>query len=232
MTVVAIHQPNYLPWLGYFSKMLQADIFIFLDDAQYTKNSYINRVRVLCNGLAKWLTIPMRVPLGTPIRGAAPSAEWAQAHLDRLANYYQRADHRDRILADLKEMFAATDKCGNIADINTALIRDAAGRLGIKIDFRLASTLDCGDKRADDRLVELVRAIDPAGVYLSGSGASSYQDPDKFQAAGLGLRMTKFEHPVYAQGEQPFVPGLSLLDALFWLGWERTGAMLCAATAA
>src|SRR6185437_12701710 len=71
---------KYFPWLGYFSKMLQADVFIFLDDAQYTKNSYINRVQVLCNGLAKWLTIPVRVPLGTAIRDAAPSAEWVEAH--------------------------------------------------------------------------------------------------------------------------------------------------------
>jgi hypothetical protein len=187
---------------------------------------------VLCDGLAKWLTIPVRVPLGTSIHAAAPSAEWAQAHLDRLSNYYQRADHRERILADLEEMFAAASQCGNIADINMALIRDAARRLGITIDFCLASALDRGDKRADDRLVELVRAIDPAGVYLSGTGATSYQDPDKFPAAGLGLRMTRFEHPVYAQGSEPFVPGLSLLDALFWQGWERTGAALRAATAA
>lgn len=230
MTVVAIHQPNYFPWLGYFSKMLQADVFIFLDDAQYTKNSYINRVQVLCNGLAKWLTIPVRVPLGTAIRDAAPSAEWVEAHLDRLSNYYQMSANHGATLGALREMFSAAKSSGNIADINMRLIRQTAERLGIKVDFQLASELDCGDKRADDRLVKLVRTIDPAGVYLSGAGASSYQNPAKFTAAGLDLRMTKFRHPIYSQGEQSFVPGLSFIDAVFWHGWERTGAMLRAGT--
>lgn len=227
MTVVAAHQPNYLPWLGYFSKMSQADVFVFLDDAQYTKNSYINRVSVLCNGVAKWLTIPVRVPLGTAIRDARPSDEsWVKAHVERLSNYYRKAPAREEALDELGRMFENAGSDENIADINISLIRALAKRLGVAAEFRLASELNQADKRSDDRLVALVSAIDPRGVYLSGAGATSYQHPEKFAAEGVGLQFTAFHHPVYPQGNETFVAGLSALDAVFWLGWEGAGAIL------
>ena len=77
MTVVAVHQPNYLPWLGYFYKIACADVFIFLDDVQFSKNSYINRVRILHAQRSHWLTIPVSVTLGDPINRVRPArADW------------------------------------------------------------------------------------------------------------------------------------------------------------
>lgn len=227
MTVVAIHQPNYLPWLGFFSKISQADVFIFLDDAQYTKNSYINRVGVLCDGAPKWLTVPVRVPLGTPICAARPAeADWIDRHLERVANYYRKALARQEALSELKTMYAAIEVNDNIANINMALIRALASRLGIAADFRAASEFCHSDKRSNERLIALVRSIDPQGIYLSGAGASSYQHPEQFEAAGLGIQFTVFSHPIYRQDNRPFVAGLSAMDAVFWLGWEAAGTML------
>jgi len=227
MTTVAIHQPNYLPWLGFFSKISQADVFIFLDDAQYTKNSYINRVGVLCDGAAKWLTIPARVPLGTSIREARPAAaNWANEHLERVSNYYRKAPARQEALSELATVYASIEASDNIATINMTLIRALASRLGIAADFRVASEFHHSEKRSNERLIALVSSIDEHGVYLSGGGASSYQNPELFQAAGLGLQFTVFSHPVYAQGNRPFVAGLSAIDAVFWLGWESAGGML------
>lgn len=227
MTTVAIHQPNYLPWLGYFSKISQADVFIFLDDAQYTKNSYINRVNVLCDGAAKWLTIPVRVPLGTSIRGTrAALADWMDLHLERVSNYYREAPARQEALHELATMYAEIEASDNIAEINMTLIRALASRLGIAANFRVASEFQHSEKRSNERLIALVRSIDQRAIYLSGEGASSYQQPEEFEAAGLGIQITAFRHPVYAQGDRPFVAGLSAMDAVFWLGWEGAGAML------
>src|SRR5262249_1342564 len=114
----------------------------------------------------------------------------------------------------------------NLADINISLIGSLAARLKIAPRVVRSSTLPCSDHRADERLVCLVRAIDPRGTYLSGRGASSYHDPERFAAADLGFSYTEFAHPVYPQGNGECVTGLSILDPLFWLGWERTGAML------
>ena len=224
---MAIHQPNYLPWLGFFSKINQADVFIFLDDAQYTKNSYINRVGVLCDGAAKWLTIPVRVPLGTSIRETQPAtASWADEHLDRLSNYYRQAPARREALSELATVYASIEASDDIATVNMTLIRALAARLGIAADFRVASEFHHSEKRSNERLIALVSSIDERGIYLSGGGASAYQEPELFEAAGLEIRFAAFSHPFYAQGDRPFIAGLSAMDAVFWLGWEGTGAML------
>ena len=65
--VVAVHQPNILPWVGYFQKLMNSDTFIFLDDVQFSKGSYTNRVQININGEAKWLTIPVSSSLGALI---------------------------------------------------------------------------------------------------------------------------------------------------------------------
>jgi hypothetical protein len=227
MTIVAVHQPNYLPWLGFFCKISQSDVFIFLDDAQYTKNSYINRVSVLCKGNAKWLTVPVRVPLGTPICAARPAdAGWVDQHLERLSNYYRKAPARREALSELMTMYSAIEPDDNIANINMMLIRAVASRLGIAADFRAASEFHHSEKRSNERLIALVRSIDEHGTYLSGAGASAYQRPELFEAAGLGIQFSSFAHPVYAQASQTFTAGLSAIDAVFWLGWEGAGALL------
>ena len=72
---VAIHQPNYLPWMGYFHKMHHADVFIFLDDVQFTKGSHINRVKILSGKGPRWLTVPVvKVKLGQNIIDVRPSS--------------------------------------------------------------------------------------------------------------------------------------------------------------
>ena len=81
----------------------------------------------------------------------------------------------------------------------------------------------------DDRLVALVRACGEGASYLSGRGGAKYQDPGKFSAAGIPLVYTDFVHPIYDQGRADFVSGLSIFDALFHLGWERTAALVARA---
>src|ERR1043165_5716491 len=91
--IVAIHQPNYFPWLGYFAKMARSDAFVFLDDVQYSKNSYINRVQIKGK---EWLTVPVSHHLGDPInRVQCADPRWRAKHLDKLRATYAKTAHFD-----------------------------------------------------------------------------------------------------------------------------------------
>ncbi|MGB0630067.1 MAG: WbqC family protein [Alphaproteobacteria bacterium] len=226
MLTVAIHQPNYLPWLGYFYKIRQSDVFVFLDDVQYSKNSYINRVQVLNGGQVKWLTVPVSYDFGAAINAVSlAQPDWSKRHLDTLKGVYRKAPCFSDIWADIESMLSETPQ-SNLAESNRYLVESIASKLGLVCDFRQSSDLVTGDKRGDDRLVEIVSGLAPGGRYVSGRGGASYQDGAKFRDAGLELHYASFDHPTYAQSSETFVDGLSVLDAAFSLGWSGTAALL------
>jgi hypothetical protein len=225
--IVAIHQPNYAPWLGYFAKIARADIFIFLDDAQYTKNSYINRVQIDGSGSPRWLTLPVRYRFGDPVNRVLPAGhDWAHSHLDTLRTYYRRAPEFATVWPLLEEAYRMLP-ASNLAAVNQSLIEALASRIGVSSRFHRASDLDPEKtSRADDRIIALVRGFGGGASYLSGRGGAAYQDPRKFRDAGIELRYLSFSPPRYGQGHDGFVEGLSIIDALFNLGWKRVRDMI------
>lgn len=228
MVVVAIHQPNYLPWLGYFRKIALADIFVFLDDVQYSKNSYTNRVQILADGAPRWLTVPVGAHLGDPINRVRPARkDWPGAHLDTLRTRYHAAPAFRAVWPTVKEMFAGIPDA-DVATINQYLVLALVQHLGLSCRFLRASKIAPDRAGGDDGLVELVASVAPGACYLSGKGGAGYQDSEKFERAGLGLRYVDFAHPRYDQGTAVFVPGLSVIDAAFRLGWAETAALVTA----
>ena len=224
--IVAVHQPNYFPWLGYFRKIATADAFVFLDDVQFSKNSYINRVQIAGPAVPRWLTIPVSVHLGMRIdQVKSARADWRAAHLSGLHNTYRGAACFRAVWKDVEAIYAEADG-ENLAAINQTLIRAVARHLGFTRQFHVSSSFDLGDVAGDARLAVLVAAIDPNGTYLSGKGGANYQDPAKFNKAGLSFFYSDFDHPVYSQGREPFQPGLSILDAAFHLGWPATASLI------
>jgi hypothetical protein len=229
--IVAIHQPNYVPWLGYFSKIAHADAFIFLDDAQYTTNSYINRAQIDAAGVAKWLTVPVSYSLGDPIaRVRTARADWTKAHLDALRTWYRGAAAFRDVAPWIESVYAGLPSA-DLAASNMSLIQAIAARLGLERRFHRASALGASGLSGDVRLAALVAALDAGGTYLSGRGGAKYQSEANFAAAGIALRYTDFELRSYDQRRPAFLPGLSILDALFRLGWDATAALLMPAPA-
>lgn len=223
---VAIHQPNYMPWLGYFYKMARADVFVLLDDAQFSKNSVINRVRVLKDGAPRWLTVPVRVHLGQAINTVVPAAaDWARRHLDALRQFYTGATQFKAVWPEIEAIYLGAPDA-DLAVINRHMIAGLANRLGIKTRIASASDFNTGTAQGTDRLVAITQAVASGGTYLSGKGGAKYQDERAFADAGLTLRYTDFEHPRYDQGRPGFVEGLSVLDAVFHTGWDATSAMV------
>ena len=232
MAIIAIHQPNYMPWLGYFHKIAKSDVFVFLDDVQYSKNSYINRVRVLHQGSSKWLTVPASYRFGDSINQVLPArSDWRTWHLNTLSDYYRPAACFravwPRIVA-LYDGLTATD----LAGINRSLVEGIAAELGISCRYEVSSDFSMDGLTSDDRLAALVNAVDQKGTYLSGRGGASYQDAETFKAAGLGLEYADFKHPRYDQGDTEFIEGLSVLDPVFRLGWTGAAALISEANQA
>ena len=211
---VAIHQPNYMPWPGYFYKIAQSDLFIFLDDAQYTKNSFINRNRIKTPQGEHWLTIPVSVSLGQSIRDVSVKSGWAEKHLKTLHQSYSRTPGYKSYIEDIGTLLNAD--YANIADLNIALVEHICGLLGITTPWLRSSELGILGA-SDERLAEIVASLG-GDTYLSGFGGANYQLEQTFSARNIALETYKFRPPVYKQQWGDFIPGLSILDVLFHCG--------------
>jgi hypothetical protein len=230
VTVVAVHQPNYLPWLGYFAKIARADIFVFLDDVQFSKGSFTNRVQIARGGAPSWLTQPVRYQFGDPISVVSfAKPDWARAHAEAIRQTYRRTACFPSVWPDIEALLA--EATGGLATVNVRLNQALAARLGlVNCRFVKSSSLPISrDAEAGTRLAEIVAHLAPGGTYLSGKGGAKYQSEVTFAARGIRLVYSTFSPPTYSQGHEPFLPGLSIIDALFHCGWEATAEQLRAA---
>lgn len=221
---VAIHQPHYLPWLGYVAKWDAADRFIFLDTVQYEKNGWQNRNRIKTQDGPRWLTVPVsRAPLGTPIRDVRvdQAQAWPARHLRAVEQAYARAPHLARYGDPLGAFYGRAWE--RLAPLAAASAEWLARALGVRAPVTLASELAAPAVAAGSdptaRLVALCRAVG-AETYLAGRDGAAYMDLAQFRAAGIAVEAQRYEHPIYPQLHGEFVPFLSALDLLLMHGDE------------
>lgn len=216
-----IMQPTYMPWAGYLNLIAQADVFVFLDDVQFEKQSWQNRNRVLVSGAAHWLTVPvLRQHLSDKIHMIAvdDAQPWRRKHVELLRGSYARHPHRADMLALAEGILDPANT--RLCDLNIFVIRAIASALGLERRFVRSSTLGIGGQRSQ-RLVEICRHLD-CDQYLSPNGAREYlaQDGD-FDASGVQLVFQDFGAREYEQkGAPAFVSHLSILDVVANLGLQ------------
>jgi hypothetical protein len=223
VTVAAIHQPNYVPWPGYFHKLAAADVFVYLDAVQYPRGrSFAARNRVKTpNGVA-YLTVPVSVPKGQEGKASYLEVEladeqWRDKHLKTVEQSYKRAPHFEEVFALYRE---GLERGRTLVELNVGLIEAVAGYLGIDTRrVRLSETLDSfGEKTG--LIVDVCGAVG-ADVYLSGSGGGrEYTDERLLAEHGIELRFDEYEYPEHPQLWNGFEPNLSVLDLLFNCGRE------------
>jgi hypothetical protein len=214
---VTIHQPQYLPWLGYLAKWAAADLFIVLDVVQYEKNGWQNRNRIKTQAGPRWLTVPVHARRHTPISEVAidGSRAWAARHLRTIEHAYADAARLAAYRRDLAELYARP--WTHLVPLATASALWLARAVGITTPMRLASELGVTSGDPTGRLVALCRAVG-ADTYLAGPDGARYMDLDQFAAAGIDVLAQRYEHPVYPQIHGDFVPFLSALDLLLAVG--------------
>lgn len=236
MTVVAIHQPNFLPWLGFFDKMARSDIFVLMDNVQLPrtgKGSWVNRVRLMVNGEPKWATVPVVREHGSLPRIADVAIDDSQPWRSKLVRSiqlsYAKAPHFQSVFPLVERLVENTES--RLARYNAEAIRSIATLLGLRTPIVFGSDVG-GEGQATDLLISMVQRVDGT-AYLCGAGAAGYQQDDELRAAGIEVMHQEFEHPVYAQRTKgPFVPGLSVIDLLMNWGVDSTSAALAQGTRA
>jgi WbqC-like protein family len=219
MTSVAIHQPNYLPWPGFFAKAAQADVLVLYDTVQFEKRGYTNRVQIKANdGAPRWLTQPV-ISKGRyyqrvrEVQFAEP--DWWEEHSKTLRSNYKRAPYFDRYFAELEERLQS---CGpDMTSCNESLIAWACKHLELPVRLRRASALPVESDDPTERLIRLVQAVG-GDTYISGAGGFKYQDLEEFDRAGIQVLARRSAAPSYPQLWGDFVPGLSIVDLLFNCG--------------
>lgn len=218
MTTLAVLQPGYLPWLGYFDLMQRADVFVHYDDVQFDKHGWRNRNRVKGHKGAVWLTVPVRHSgrSGQPILGVEidDRQDWRRKHVATISQLYARAPFLPAILPRLQEVLERP--WHRLVDLDLAIAAWLAAELGIVTPSHRASELGIGGDR-NERLLNLCRHFG-ATRYLSGNAAQDYLDVEPFRAAGVEVDWHDYAHPSYAQLHGDFVSHLSVLDLLLNMG--------------
>jgi hypothetical protein len=217
--LVAIHQPHYLPWLGYLHRMAQADLFIVLDHVQFERGNYQNRTQVRVNGAPHWLTVPVaqRSQKECIVEKAIDnSRQWAGAHFETLRRAYASAGFFHTYAAPLRGIYE--QHWEKLVDVNAAMLELLRDGLDIRTPLVKSSTL--GVEGAKSELVlNLCKAVGASALLVGLGGSRHYLDRAAFADAGIELRFQHFTHPVYAQrGATAFSAGLSALDLLFNCG--------------
>ncbi len=227
--ICAIHQPNFFPWLGYFSKIAQADVFVFLDEVSYPKSSktmatWINRVAINIQNTKQWISVPVIREDGIQyINNVVISKNSWRDKLKKTITYnYAKTVHYNDIAPYVFRWIDYDFEF--ISDYNICIIQEISNQIGLQTKFVKQSDLNT-QNHSTRLLIEIVKKVG-CDTYLCGGGAGGYQEDFLFEENGLKLHYQNFEHPYYHQASERFIEGLSIIDALFNLGFEGVGTIL------
>lgn len=215
--IAAIHQPQYMPWLGFFDKMDRAGCFVLLDNVQYKRREWQNRNRIKTPQGVQWLTVPVSgeyLALISEVR-VEQGDNWRHKHWETLRRAYHRAPCWASAAASLEAFFAAPRQI--LSEVNGASIGWLREQLGIATPMRWASELEGLSGDPTGRLVDICRAVG-ADAYLSGVDGAKYMDLDQFASVGIEVIFQHYEHPAYPQLFGEFASHLSALDLVLNCG--------------
>lgn len=212
---VGIIQSNYIPWRGYFDFIDDVDLFIYLDDVQYTDRDWRNRNRIKTSNGLIWLTVPVlfsrKNHLAVEDVPIDYSQKWVEKHINSIRHAYSKANH----YYQYSELFfdILRNKCASISELNRNINHWIMDELQIKTPTKMSSDFRPTGSRTD-RLLDLLKKAGGTS-YLSGPSAKNYLETDKFTTAGISLHYKTYDYPEYPQLYGRFEPQVSVLDLLF-----------------
>lgn len=234
---IAINQPTYLPWLGYFDLIDQVDLLVILDNVQFSKQSWQQRNRIKTASGLQWLTVPVqfRGRFGQLISEVEiRDAEFWRSHVRAIELAYSRSAHFDRYFPALRQCIQELSR-GLLVDLNFGLISWLAEVLNIRTPLVRATSLGQSGRRTE-LLANICEAVG-AETYVSPIGSAAYllEEQDMLQTRGVEILFQNYEHPSYSQMFAPFAPFASVIDLLFNEGEEalrilRSGRRDCLST--
>lgn len=226
--LVVIHQPDFMPYLGFFQRLIQADIYIVLDNVQFVRGSrtQTSRDKIKTANGEKWINVGMQKPAYkcriSDVQ-ISQDTQWRERSLNLIKENYRRADFFDEIYPYLEELYSL--ECDKMVEFNMASIKMLIEMFGIDdIEIKYASEL-FATGRSNELMINLVKAVG-CHRYLSGTGARNYYVPEMYEEAGIEVVWQEFKHPVYKQQFGEFIPYLSSIDLLLNCGIEQSREIL------
>ena len=217
--ILSVHQPQYIPWLGYFDKIDKSDCFVFLDNVQYKPREYQNRNKIRTKDGWMWLTVPI-ISKGLGRQKICEvkidnDSDWQRKHARSLEIWYGKAKFFKDHFSFFEDVY--TGMWEKLVDLNIHIIKYLLKKLKIKTPLYYESKIGISSK-GTDRIVEICKRF-KADTYLSGIGGRGYLEEEKFIHERIKLEYQNFIHPVYHQlyikGIDSFLPYMSVLDLLF-----------------
>lgn len=212
---IAVLQPSFIPWLGYFDQIARTDAFVFLDDVQYTRRDWRNRNRIRTPSGWMWLTVPVQTRgkfdqslLETRIDH---STDWRTKHLQALRHNYARAPYFDLVFPELENTYKKDSAM--LVDFCLEMLAVINKMLGLQPVTHRSSELNIEGQKAD-KILSICKALN-ADEYLTGDLARDYLDASEFGSQNISLKYQNYVHPEYRQHHPEFYSHLSVVDLLF-----------------
>lgn len=225
--IISIHQPAYLPWLGYFDKIAHADSFVLLDSVQFEKNSFDNRNKIRTKDGWVWLTVPVKT------KGRFGNNSWLDLEIDNCSNWkdkhfksikmsYSKAPFWNDHEPFLASIYSREFKY--LIDLNLEMLEYYVKYLNIKTQVIRASSYNFTKKKSD-LVLEILEHF-KATTYYSGRLGLDYLDQKSFSSQNIQLVFQNYNHPVYEQIYPGFQPFMSILDLIMMKGKQSSDFFL------
>ncbi len=233
---IAIYQPSFIPWLGYFDLFLKSDVFVFYDDVQFTKRDWRTRNRIRTDRGWLWMSVPVRLEKSYfeyKINEVLidHSQDWIGKHLKTFYHYYKRAKYFNEVMGLIEEVYEKRHRFLNdfITDIFLTIVNYMNCPRKPKVVYSHSLYIP-SDLRKTDRLIYIIKTHFPeVREYLTGPTAKNYLDVSKFEKVNVKVIWHKYDHPFYNQilwGSKIFISHLSIVDLLFNHGKESCDILL------
>lgn len=227
--IITIHQPEHLPWLGFFNKLAKAELFVILDSVQFEKNYFQNRNRILGSNGVQWIGIPavnqghMEKTIATTEIASVTNPKWKEKYLNTIAQSYRKYPFFADVYPVIEQ--AITLDTPYLADVNISMIRAFSEKLGFAPEFIRSSELGVEGLKSD-LILDICKTVH-ASTYIAGPSGRDYLNMASFAEAGIEVVFNDFHHPAYPQRRtQEFVSHLSAVDLFMNCGYEESGQIL------
>jgi hypothetical protein len=217
--IVAVHQPQYLPWLGYFDKIDKADVFVLLDNVQFKKNEWQNRNKIKTADGWQWLTVPVMYRFPQLINEVEINNKdkWQHKQRQAILSNYKKVPYWNLLEGFFEDLFQSEWR--TIAQLNIHVVKELVGILGITTPIYIASEIGQFPEDPDDRLIAMTKYFG-ADTYIAGSGGREYMDMENYKNNEIKVVFQDYRHPIYNQLFGDFLPFMSVIDLIFNYGNE------------
>ena len=228
---LAIMQPYFLPYLGYFSLIKHTDEFILFDTVQFIRHGWIERNRILkpSNGW-QYIMVPLKKhSRETIIKDIEINndQQWKEKILAQLQHYKKQAPYFSNVIDILNEIFSK--EYATIVDLNLASLKTVCNYLGINTPIQVFSLMNIDIEPAnapDEWALNICKALGNVDEYWNPPGGQSFFDRKKYENAGINLKFHSAILTDYDQKRNVFEPGLSILDVMMFNSIEEINKML------